>query len=120
MAAMPTGLTAQNSMSPKTAIMVHGLENMGTRAGAQEDKTVTAYVTITPGKTSWQQLGLTPISIFGNTATVRVAMSKIESIAGAEGVEYVQVTASPQTMLDVARAETGVDMVHNATTLDQP
>ena len=120
MAAMPTGLTAQNSMSPKTAIMVHGLENMGTRASKQEDKTVTAYVTITPGKTSWQQLGLTPISIFGNTATVRVAMSKIESIAGADGVEYVQVTASPQPMLDVARAETGVDMVHNATTLDQP
>ena len=42
MAAMPTGLTAQNSMSPKTAIMVHGLENMGTRASKQEDKTVTA------------------------------------------------------------------------------
>ena len=120
MAAIPTSMIAQNTMSPKTAIMVHGLESMGTRAGAQEDNMVTAYVTINPGKTSWQQLGLTPVSSFGNTATVRIGMSRIARIAEADGVEYVQVTAAPQPMLDVARAEAGVDMVHNATSLEQP
>ena len=119
MAAIPTSIIAQNTMSPKTAIMVHGLESMGTRAGAQEDNMVTAYVTINPGKTSWQQLGLTPVSSFGNTATVRIGMSRIARIAEADGVEYVQVTAAPQPMLDVARAEAGVDMVHNATSLEQ-
>lgn len=120
MAAIPTSMIAQNTMSPKTAIMVHGLESMGTRAGAQEDNMVTAYVTINPGKTSWQQLGLTPVSSFGNTATVRIGISRIARIAEADGVEYVQVTAAPQPMLDVARAEAGVDMVHNATSLEQP
>ena len=120
MAAIPTSMIAQNTMSPKTAIMVHGLESMGTRAGAQEDNMVTAYVTINPGKTSWQQLGLTPVSSFGNTATVRIGISRIARIAEADGVEYVQVTAAPQPMLDVARAEAGVDMIHNATSLEQP
>lgn len=120
MAAIPTSMIAQNTMSPKTAIMVHGLESMSTRAGAQEDNMVTAYVTINPGKTSWQQLGLTPVSSFGNTATVRIGMSRIARIAEADGVEYVQVTAAPQPMLDVARSEAGVDMVHNATSLEQP
>ena len=113
----------QNVLSPKTAIAIsentaNGAKN---RKGMMaEDKAVTAFVTINLEKTSWDALGIKPMSKAGNTATVRLTLGEINRLAKKDGVDYIQLTSGVSQTLDVARKETGMDDVHNGTTLSQP
>ena len=113
----------QNVLSPKTAIAIsenkaNGAKN--TNGAKTEDRAVTAFVTINPDKTSWAELGIKPMSEAGNTATARLTLSDIDRLSKENGVEYVQLTSGVSQTLDAARKETGMDDVHNGTTLSQP
>ena len=76
---------------------------------------LSAYVTIDPARTSWQQLGVTPIAENAGTATVRLTLDALQR----QGVEYIQITSGATQMLNLARQEAGTDQIHKGTELPQ-
>ena len=78
---------------------------------------LSAYVTIDPALTSWQQLGVTPIAENANTATVRLTLDALRRLAKQQGVEYIQITSGATQMLNLARQEAGTDQIHKGTDL---
>lgn len=109
----------QGTLSPKTAIALSGNGAAKMKAPGADGGRVSAYVTINPSETSWQALGLSPIARQGSTATVRLSAAELKRLAEAKGVEYIQLTSGVSLMLDVARAEAGVDDVHKGVSLQQ-
>lgn len=110
----------QGVLSPRTAIVVSDNGMNGAKGVSGTDRKVTAYVTINRELTSWQKLGLKPMSEYDNTATVRLSVADINRLAKEKGVEYVQLTSNVSQALDVAREETGMNDVHNGVSLLQP
>ena len=80
---------------------------------------LSAYVTIDPARTSWQQLGVTPIAENAGTATVRLTLDALQRLAKQQGVEYIQITSGATQMLNLARQEAGTDQIHKGTELPQ-
>lgn len=116
---VPSAGLAQSVLSPRTAIeLSKSVPNITSSTGLA-DRVVTAFVTIDPAMTSWQTLGLKPMVEQNNTATVRVSLDELRTLAAAEGVKYVQLTAGASLALNNARAEAGVDDVHNGVSLPQ-
>lgn len=119
LAAAPESLWGQSVLSPSTAIAVGERGALKAMAHGNGDA-VSAYVSIDPESTSWSELGLEPIAIAGNTATVRVPAASLQKLAGQKGVRYIQLTAGVSQMLDVARKEAGTDDIHKGVSLQQP
>lgn len=118
----PASALAQTSLSPRTAIAVASptlLKAPAAQAavvGAASSQ-LSAYVTIDPALTSWQQLGVTPIAENANTATVRLTLDALRRLAKQLGVEYIQITSGATQMLNLARQEAGTDQIHKGTDL---
>lgn len=120
----PASALAQSSLSPRTAIAVASptlLKAPAAQAAAvgSASSQLSAYVTIDPARTSWQQLGVTPIAENANTATVRLTLDALQRLAKQEGVEYIQITSGATQMLNLARQEAGTDQIHKGTSLPQ-
>lgn len=120
----PASALAQASLSPRTAIAVASptlLKAPAAQAAASgvANSQLSAYVTIDPARTSWQQLGVTPIAENANTATVRLTLDALQRLAKQEGVEYIQITSGATQMLNLARQEAGTDQIHKGTSLPQ-
>lgn len=120
----PASALAQASLSPRTAIAVASptlLKAPAAQAAAEHaaDRQLSAYVTIDPALTSWQQLGVTPIAENANTATVRLTLDALQRLAKQQGVEYIQITSGATQMLNLARQEAGTDQIHKGTDLPQ-
>lgn len=118
----PASALAQSSLSPRTAIAVASptlLKSPAAQAAAvgAANSQLSAYVTIDPARTSWQQLGVTPIAENASTATVRLTLDALQSLAKQEGVEYIQITSDATQMLNLARQEAGTDQIHKGTDL---
>ena len=82
----PASALAQSSLSPRTAIAVASpplLKAPAAQAAAEHaaSSQLSAYVTIDPARTSWQQLGVTPIAENASTATVRLTLDALHSLA---------------------------------------
>lgn len=120
MSFVPSISWGQGTLSPKAAIAISGNginKVMGQNGDAAK---VSVYVTIDPLATSWQVLGLHPMSTVGNTATVRMTLGEMKALAKANGVKYIQLTSGASQMLDVARKEAGTDDVLSGVSLPQP
>lgn len=120
----PASALAQASLSPRTAIAVASptlLKSPAAQAAAvgAASSQLSAYVTIDPARTSWQQLGVTPIAENTNTATVRLTLDALQRLAKQQGVEYIQITSGATQMLNLARQEAGTDQIHKGTDLPQ-
>lgn len=120
----PASALAQASLSPRTAIAVASptlLKSPAAQAAAvgAADRQLSAYVTIDPALTSWQQLGVTPIAENAGTATVRLTLDALQRLAKRQGVEYIQITSGATQMLNLARQEAGTDQIHKGTDLPQ-
>lgn len=120
----PASALAQASLSPRTAIAVASptlLKSPAAQAAAvgAASSQLSAYVTIDPARTSWQQLGVTPIAENANTATVRLTLDALQRLAKQQGVEYIQITSGATQMLNLARQEAGTDLIHKGTDLPQ-
>lgn len=120
----PASALAQASLSPRTAIAVASptlLKSPAAQAAAvgAASSQLSAYVTINPARTSWQQLGVTPIAENANTATVRLTLDALQRLAKQQGVEYVQITSGATQMLNLARQEAGTNQIHKGTSLPQ-
>lgn len=120
----PASALAQASLSPRTAIAVASptlLKSPAAQAAAvgAANSQLSAYVTIDPARTSWQQLGVTPIAENANTATVRLTLDALQRLAKQQGVEYIQITSGATQMLNLARQEAGTDQIHKGTDLPQ-
>lgn len=120
----PASALAQASLSPRTAIAVASptlLKAPAAQAAAvgAASSQLSAYVTIDPALTSWQQLGVTPIAENANTATVRLTLDALQRLAKQQGVEYIQITSGATQMLNLARQEAGTDQIHKGTDLPQ-
>lgn len=120
----PASALAQASLSPRTAIAVASptlLKSPAAQAAAvgAASSQLSAYVTIDPARTSWQQLGVTPIAENANTATVRLTLDALQRLAKQQGVEYIQITSGATQMLNLARQEAGTDQIHKGTDLPQ-
>lgn len=120
----PASALAQASLSPRTAIAVASptlLKAPAAQAAAvgAASSQLSAYVTIDPARTSWQQLGVTPIAENANTATVRLTLNALQRLAKQQGVEYIQITSGATQMLNLARQEAGTDQIHKGTDLPQ-
>lgn len=120
----PASALAQASLSPRTTIAVASptlLKSPAAQAAAvgDSDSQLSAYVTIDPALTSWQQLGVTPIAENANTATVRLTLDALQRLAKQQGVEYIQITSGATQMLNLARQEAGTDQIHKGTDLPQ-
>lgn len=120
----PASALAQASLSPRTAIAVASptlLKAPATQATAvgSASSQLSAYVTIDPARTSWQQLGVTPIAENASTATVRLTLDALQRLAKQEGVEYIQITSGATQMLNLARQEAGTDQIHKGASLPQ-
>ena len=120
----PASALAQASLSPRTAIAVASptlLKSPAAQAAAVgiASSQLSAYVTIDPARTSWQQLGVTPIAENAGTATVRLTLDALQHLAKQQGVEYIQITSSATQMLNLARQEAGTDQIHKGTDLPQ-
>ncbi len=120
----PASALAQASLSPRTAIAVASptlLKSPTAQAAAvgAADRQLSAYVTIDPARTSWQQLGVTPIAENAGTATVRLTLDALQRLAKQQGVEYIQITSGATQMLNLARQEAGTDQIHKGTELPQ-
>lgn len=118
----PASALAQASLSPRTTIAVASptlLKSPAAQAAAvgDSDSQLSAYVTIDPALTSWQQLGVTPIAENANTATVRLTLDALQRLAKQQGVEYIQITSGATQMLNLARQEAGTDQIHKGTDL---
>lgn len=118
----PASALAQASLSPRTAIAVASptlLKSPAARAAAVgvASSQLSAYVTIDPARTSWQQLGVTPIAENAGTATVRLTLDALQRLAKQQGVEYIQITSGATQMLNLARQEAGTDQIHKGTDL---
>lgn len=118
----PASALAQASLSPRTAIAVASptlLKSPAAQAAAEHaaSSQLSAYVTIDPARTSWQQLGVTPIAENANTATVRLTLDALRRLAKQQGVEYIQITSGATQMLNLARQEAGTDQIHKGTDL---
>lgn len=123
LAVSPSMGLAQNALSPHTAITLtnnRGGDSSRLRhLSTDQHSEMSAYITINPTTTSWETLGVKPLVLANNTATVRLALDKLKWLAEQEGVEYIQLTSGASLMLDKARAEAGTDAIHNGTTLPQ-
>lgn len=120
----PASALAQASLSPRTAIAVASptlLKAPAAQAAAvgAASSQLSAYVTIDPARTSWQQLGVTPIAENTSTATVRLTLDALRRLAKQQGVEYIQITSGATQMLNLARQEAGTDQIHKGTDLPQ-
>lgn len=120
----PASALAQASLSPRTAIAVASptlLKSPAAQAAAvgAASSQLSAYVTIDPARTSWQQLGVTPIAKNASTATVRLTLDALQRLAKQQGVEYIQITSGATQMLNLARQEAGTDQIHKGTDLPQ-
>lgn len=120
----PASALAQASLSPRTAIAVASptlLKSPAAQAAAvgAASRQLSAYVTIDPARTSWQQLGVTPIAENANTATVRLTLDALQRLAKQQGVEYIQITSGATQMLNLARQEAGTDQIHKGIDLPQ-
>lgn len=120
----PASALAQASLSPRTAIAVASptlLKSPAAQAAAvgAASSQLSAYVTIDPAHTSWQQLGVTPIAENANTATVRLTLDALQRLAKQQGVEYIQITSGATQMLNLARQEADTDQIHKGTDLPQ-
>lgn len=120
----PASALAQASLSPRTAIAVASptlLKSPAAQAAAvgTASSQLSAYVTIDPARTSWQQLGVTLIAENANTATVRLTLDALQRLAKRQGVEYIQITSGATQMLNLARQEAGTDQIHKGTDLPQ-
>lgn len=120
----PASALAQASLSPRTAIAVASptlLKAPAAQAAASgvANSQLSAYVTIDPARTSWQQLGVTPIAENAGTATVRLTLDALQRLAKQQGVEYIQITSGATQMLNLARQEAGTDQIHKGTDLPQ-
>lgn len=120
----PASALAQASLSPRTAIAVASptlLKSPAAQAAAvgAASSQLSAYVTIDPALTSWQQLGVTPIAENAGTATVRLTLDALQRLAKQQGVEYIQITSGATQMLNLARQEAGTDQIHKGTDLPQ-
>lgn len=118
----PASALAQASLSPRTAIAVASptlLKSHAAQAAAMgaASSQLSAYVTIDPALTSWQQLGVTPIAENAGTATVRLTLDALQRLAKQQGVEYIQITSGATQMLNLARQEAGTDLIHKGTDL---
>ena len=118
----PASALAQASLSPRTAIAVASptlLKAPAAQAAAMgaASSQLSAYVTIDPALTSWQQLGVTPIAENAGTATVRLTLDALQRLAKQQGVEYIQITSGATQMLNLARQEAGTDQIHKGTDL---
>lgn len=118
----PASALAQASLSPRTAIAVASptlLKAPAAQAAAMgaASSQLSAYVTIDPARTSWQQLGVTPIAENAGTATVRLTLDALQRLAKQQGVEYIQITSGATQMLNLARQEAGTDQIHKGTDL---
>lgn len=118
----PASALAQASLSPRTAIAVASptlLKAPAAQAAAMgaASSQLSAYVTIDPARTSWQQLGVTPIAENAGTATVRLTLDALQRLAKQQGVEYIQITSGATQMLNLARQEAGTDQLHKGTDL---
>lgn len=118
----PASALAQASLSPRTAIAVASptlLKAPAAQAAAvgAASSQLSAYVTIDPARTSWQQLGVTPIAENAGTATVRLTLDALQRLAKQQGVEYIQITSGATQMLNLARQEAGTDLLHKGTDL---
>lgn len=118
----PASALAQASLSPRTAIAVasptlHKSPAAQAAAVGAASSQLSAYVTIDPARTSWQQLGVTPIAENANTATVRLTLDALQRLAKQQGVEYIQITSGATQMLNLARQEAGTDQIHKGTDL---
>lgn len=120
----PASALAQASLSPRTAIAVASptlLKSPAAQAAAvgAASSQLSAYVTIDPARTSWQQLGVTPIAENAGTATVRLTLDALQRLAKRQGVEYIQITSGATQMLNLARQEAGTDQILKGTDLPQ-
>lgn len=120
----PASALAQASLSPRTAIAVASptlLKSPAAQAAAVgiASSQLSAYVTIDPARTSWQQLGVTPIAENAGTATVRLTLDALQRLAKQQGVEYIHITSGATQMLNLARQEAGTDQIHKGTDLPQ-
>lgn len=120
----PASALAQASLSPRTAIAVASptlLKSHAAQAAAvgAASSQLSAYVTIDPARTSWQQLGITPIAKNASTTTVRLTLDALQRLAKQQGVEYIQITSGATQMLNLARQEAGTDQIHKGIDLPQ-
>ena len=69
MALAPVSAWGQEPLSARTAIVAHSDNSTYSKGTSTGCNLHTAYVTIDTNKTSWRQLGLTPLASYGNTAT---------------------------------------------------
>lgn len=116
----PTAVMAQSVLSPETAIALSGGGNTLLKSKTSSNTEMSAFVSIDADKTSWDELGVKPLSVNGNTATVRITAAELQELAKKDGIKYIQLTNGVNLAMDNARKEAGINDIHNGVTLPQP
>ena len=83
-------------------------------AAAPQSESSLAFVRIADGFTADDLTanGFDVRSIFGDIALVNIAISDVERMAALECVKHLQLQRQLHTNMDLARAEQGVDLIH--------
>lgn len=110
-------------VSPAAAEGPQRLSPKGKMQAAGADTILTAYITTDDNSMDWEALDTLGVKVtmrLDGIATARIPASRLADVAAVRGVTYVQTGSPVRQMLDVARPETGADMVAAGTGLEQP
>ena len=114
--------SAQN-IAPNTSLMLHQWEAQKKEAAlkngmnAPADRMVSAFISVDDSKVvdELRKHGVTVRSVFGDVVTASLPLSSINTIAAIDGVKNIQAGSEVRLLMDVARADAGVDACHTAT-----
>lgn len=100
----------QNVLSPRLIQQTRSGHSTAFRVAPAD--TMTVFVTIDNDKCSWETLkeaGIQVIPLTSKRGTLRISSAGLQRLVGMNGVRYVENSDAPQTMIDIARQETGAD-----------
>lgn len=114
--------SAQN-IAPNTSLMLHQWEAQKKEAAlkngmnAPADRMVSAFISVDDSKVvdELRKHGVTVRSVLGDVVTASLPLSSINTIAAIDGVKNIQAGSEVRLLMDVARADAGVDACHTAT-----
>lgn len=114
--------SAQN-IAPNTSLMLHQWEAQKKEAAqkngmnAPADRMVSAFISVDDSKVvdELRKHGVTVRSVLGDVVTASLPLSCINTIAAIDGVKNIQAGSEVRLLMDVARADAGVDACHTAT-----
>lgn len=110
-------------LSPNTSLMLNDWEAQKKEAvqkngmNAPANRMVSAFISVDDSKVAdeLRKHGVTVRSVLGDVVTASLPLSCINTIAAIDGVKNIQAGSEVRLLMDVARADAGVDACHTAT-----